>query len=76
MDGDGRRVKGTGVFVQGGADSNGGSGAGVFKGVNKPGSIQITAGSTPAPTPPVVPVLPTPNPNATPIGIDLNLRRR
>jgi hypothetical protein len=76
VDDDGRRVKGTGVFVQGGADSNGGSGAGVFKGVTKPGSIQITAGSTPAPVTPVVPLLPTPNPNATPIGIDLNLQRR
>jgi hypothetical protein len=75
VDDNGRRVKGTGVFIQGSTDSSGGSGAGVFNGPNKPGSIQITAGSTPTPTTPPPVVLPTPNPNATPVGIDLNLQR-
>lgn len=76
VDDSGKRLKGTGVFIQAGADGSGGSGGGVFKGPNKPGSIQITGGSTPIPATPPPVVLPTPNPNATPVGIDFNLRRR
>lgn len=73
---DGRRVKGTGVFIQGNGDTTAGSGAGVFNGVNQPGSIQITAGATPVPTPrptTPTPVFPTPGPIIpipTPFGLN------
>ena len=51
-----RRIKGTGVFIQGTSSTALGRGAGVFTGESRTGKITISAGgSTPTPTTPTTP---------------------
>ncbi|HEX8297163.1 MAG TPA: Ig-like domain-containing protein [Chthoniobacteraceae bacterium] len=71
VDENGRRIKGTGVLIQG-TGSEGARGAGIFNGQTQTGSIALTLRAnapqpTPTPTPAPTPVpTPTPTPAPTP----------